>query len=376
MTPPTPFLEIEVLRKRFGAQEVLKGVDLTVGSGERLVLLGPSGCGKTTLLNLLAGLLTADGGRIRCQGEVLDEPATRTHLPMQRRGFAMVFQDFALWPHMTVEENVAFGLRVQGIPREKRRTRVGEVLEMVQMSAFGHRRPGQLSGGQKQRVSIARALAVEPRLLLLDEPLSALDARLREDLKGELSRLLRETGVTAVYVTHDQAEAFALGDRIALMNGGRLVQVGTPRQVYAEPASTFAATFLGVSNLFRAVGEGDAWQLANGSPATARLVVRREAVTVAPPAPGPGGDASHGESIGASDRATNGAGATAPDGSVRLRGICRRTDFLGDRHEAWVELDDGTLVRGFASPDLVPLLEGGRSAEVRFHRADARIVPE
>lgn len=376
MTPPTPFLEIEGLRKRFGAQEVLKGVDLTVGSGERLVLLGPSGCGKTTLLNLLAGLLTADGGRIRCQGEVLDEPATRTHLPMQRRGFAMVFQDFALWPHMTVEENVAFGLRVQGVPRERRRTRVGEVLEMVQMSAFGHRRPGQLSGGQKQRVSIARALAVEPRLLLLDEPLSALDARLREDLKGELSRLLRETGVTAVYVTHDQAEAFALGDRIALMNGGRLVQVGTPRQVYAEPASTFAATFLGVSNLFRAVGEGDAWQLANGSPATARLVVRREAVTVAPPAPGPDGDASNGESIGASDRATNGAGATAPDGSVRLRGICRRTDFLGDRHEAYVELDDGTLVRGFASPDVVPLLEGGRSAEVRFHRADARIVPE
>jgi ABC-type Fe3+/spermidine/putrescine transport system ATPase subunit len=343
-----PFLEARGLVKSFGSTRVLQGVDFAVRKGERLVLLGPSGCGKTTLLNLIAGMLPADEGELLCDGEVIDSAQRGVHTPMRRRGFAMVFQDFALWPHMTVAENVAFGLRIQGTGRSERRERVSEVLRMVQMEGFADRRPTQLSGGQQQRVSIARALAVRPRLLLLDEPLSALDARLREDLKVELSMLLRETGVTSVYVTHDQSEAFTLASRIALMNEGRLEQIGTPQEVYAHPASIFAATFLGVSNLLAGSRENGHFRLTDGTaiplassggaaPAAGRLMVRRESVSV------------H-------------AGRGDENGSVALAGICRRKDFLGDRYEAFVEVSGGVTLRGFAMPGI----EVGADVEVRF----------
>ncbi len=214
-----------------------------------MVLLGPSGCGKTTLQNVIAGLTPLDAGRCTCGDRVLDDPASRVFVPLRERGFATVFQDFSLWPHMTVAENVAFGLRVRGVPDHERAQRVASALEKVRMSNFADRLPASLSGGQQQRVSIARAMAVQPRLLLLDEPLSALDARLREELRGELSRLLREEGQTAVYVTHDQAEAFALGDLVAVMRDGRIEQLDTPEALYRAPRTRFVAEFIGSANV-------------------------------------------------------------------------------------------------------------------------------
>jgi len=348
------FLEIRGLHKAFDGVEVLKGIDLTVEQGERLVLLGPSGCGKTTLLNLIAGMLAADGGEILCEGEVLDRIESGIHRAMRRRGFAMVFQDFALWPHMTVFDNVAFGLRIQGVPRAARRARVHEVLEMVQMENFVDRRPDRLSGGQKQRVAIARALAVRPRLLLLDEPLSALDARLREELKAELGILLREAGTTSVYVTHDQSEAFTLASRVALMNEGRIEQVGTPEEVYAEPSGTFPATFLGVSNIFE-------WSASDGMV----RIGERTAVPIPPPgnATTPGGERpGRGRLLVRRESVVIDAEFAPPNGMISIAGVCRRRDFLGDRHEAFVEIEGGMVVRGFAPPSVEP----GRPVEVRF----------
>ncbi len=353
------FLEARGLAKSFGSERVLRGVDFSLQRGERLVLLGPSGCGKTTLLNLVAGMLGADEGELHCEGEVIDDPLRRVHRPMRRRGFAMVFQDFALWPHMTVAENVAFGLEVQGIDRTARRERVREVLRMVQMESFAERRPTQLSGGQQQRVSIARALAVRPRLLLLDEPLSALDARLREELKGELAALLRETGVTAIYVTHDQSEAFTLASRIALMHEGRIEQIGTPEEVYANPATAFVATFLGVSNLIPYARQNGSLLVGGrrtpvplvtrepDPPREGRLMVRREAVTV-------------------------GLQGAPVNGAIALEGVCRRKDFLGDRHEAFVEIEEGLILRGFAGPGI----EEGTRVEVRFASDAIRFLSE
>jgi ABC-type Fe3+/spermidine/putrescine transport system ATPase subunit len=221
-----------------------------VRDGECLVLLGPSGCGKTTLLNVIAGAVPLRSGRLTLGERVLDNPDARRFVPMDQRGFSMVYQDFSLWPHMTVADNVGFGLRVRRIPRAERETRIRGALRKVRMLEYADRRPSSLSGGQQQRVAIARALAVQPAVLLMDEPLSALDAKLREELKGELTLLLEETGQTAVYVTHDQSEAYALGDQVALMRGGRIEQCGEPEEIYSRPLTDYVADFLGGANLF------------------------------------------------------------------------------------------------------------------------------
>ncbi|MCX7231445.1 MAG: ABC transporter ATP-binding protein [Burkholderiales bacterium] len=221
----------------------LHPVDLEIGAGETVVLLGPSGCGKTTTLRIVAGLESPDEG-----GRVLFGDADVTRLPIERRNVGMVFQSYALFPNMTVEGNVAYGLRVRGLPAAERDARVREMLAMTQLEPLAARRIDQLSGGQRQRVALARAIAPRPRVLLLDEPLTALDARLRETLRVEIDRLLRSLGITTVYVTHDQAEAMALGDRIAVMAEGRIAQVGTPQQVYNEPADAFVADFIGTMN--------------------------------------------------------------------------------------------------------------------------------
>ncbi|RLK51106.1 phosphate-selective porin O/P [Alkalispirillum mobile] len=209
----TAAISSDSLRKSFDGRAVLRDISFELPAGQCLVLLGPSGCGKSTLLNIVTGMLQADGGELWCDGQLLDSSARAVHRPMKKRGFAMVFQDFSLWPHMTVADNVAFGLRVQGVRGAERRKRVADALEQVQMDELADRKPNTLSGGQAQRVAIARAIAVRPRLLLLDEPLSALDAKLRDELKVEISALIRKTGVTALYVTHDQAEAFTLAAR-------------------------------------------------------------------------------------------------------------------------------------------------------------------
>ncbi|MGC9400789.1 MAG: ABC transporter ATP-binding protein [Anaerolineae bacterium] len=241
------FLNVTNIHKDYEGAPLLCGVDFTVERGEIASLLGPSGSGKTTLLRIIAGLERAKGGRITLDGEDL------SGVPTHRRGIVLMFQEYALFPHKTVAENVAFGLKYQGSrSHEALQSRVASVLSLVGLEGFADRDVSELSGGERQRVALARSLAPEPRLLLLDEPLGALDRNLRERLMEELPAILREVGVTAITVTHDQEEAFALADRVILLHAGRVVQSGTPAEVYAAPASRWVARFLGLRNLLPA----------------------------------------------------------------------------------------------------------------------------
>jgi spermidine/putrescine transport system ATP-binding protein len=239
-------VQLENLTKRYGGHEAVRGIDLDIPPGEFFSLLGPSGCGKTTTLRMIAGFERPSGGRVLLDGK--DVSGT----PPNRRNVNTVFQSYALFSHLTVAENVAFGLRFTKATRGETRIRVGEALSLVQMQEFRDRKPHQLSGGQQQRVALARALILNPSVLLLDEPLGALDAKLRKTLQVELKALQEQVGVTFVYVTHDQEEALTMADRLAVMSGGRIEQVGSPREVYEEPASAYVADFLGVSNLLDA----------------------------------------------------------------------------------------------------------------------------
>jgi putative spermidine/putrescine transport system ATP-binding protein len=229
------------------ATRALQPVSLEVGRGETVVFLGPSGCGKTTLLRIIAGLETPDAG-----GRVLFNAVDVTAVPIEKRNVGMVFQSYALFPNMSVAENIGYGLRIRAIGRKERAARVAELVELTGIKGLEQRRIDQLSGGQRQRVALARAVAVHPSVLLLDEPLTALDAALRERLRGELDRLLRTLGITTVYVTHDQAEAMILGDRIVVMRNGAIVQIGSPRSIYLEPTSRFVAEFIGAANIIEA----------------------------------------------------------------------------------------------------------------------------
>ncbi len=237
------FLELENLGKTFGAHRAVDGLTLAVEKGEFVSLLGPSGCGKTTTLQMIAGFVEPSGGAIRLDGG--DLLAVRP----ARRGLGIVFQSYALFPHMTVAENVSFGLEMQGVARAERDKRVAGTLQLVGLADFAARFPRQLSGGQQQRVALARALVIRPRILLLDEPLSNLDAKLREEMQIELRQIQRSVGTTTILVTHDQAEAMALSDRIVVMNKGRAEQIGRPNEVYEQPATPFVANFLGKTNL-------------------------------------------------------------------------------------------------------------------------------
>ncbi|EON16352.1 ABC transporter ATP-binding protein [Cupriavidus necator] len=237
----------------------LQPLDLDIGAAETVVLLGPSGCGKTTTLRIIAGLEYPDAG-----GEVWFGDTCVTALPIEQRGVGMVFQSYALFPNMTVSENIGYGLRVRRVDAATRRTRVADMLAMMHLEPFADRRVDQLSGGQRQRVALARAIAVQPRVLLLDEPLTALDAKLRDALRADINQLLRNLGITAVYVTHDQAEAMALGDRIIVMDKGRIAQTGTPQDIYRAPANAFVADFIGTMNRLSAAAENGAWRVPGG----------------------------------------------------------------------------------------------------------------
>ncbi|MFL5803314.1 MAG: ABC transporter ATP-binding protein [Roseiflexaceae bacterium] len=236
-------LDIHDIRKSYGGVPALRSVSLQVAAGAVVCLLGPSGCGKTTLLRVVAGLERADGGSVCFAGRPIDG------VPPHLRGFGLKFQDYALFPHRNVAENIAFGLRMQNLPRERLVARVAEMLTLVGLEGYERRRVYELSGGERQRVALARSLAPSPRLLMLDEPLGALDRALRERLLDELRTILKRVGVTSIYVTHDQAEAFAIADWLVLMNGGRIEQQGQPEAVYRHPATDFAARFLGLANL-------------------------------------------------------------------------------------------------------------------------------
>src|SRR5882724_5141457 len=249
-------IQIERVTKRFGDVTAVRDLSLEIRDREFVTLLGPSGCGKTTLLRLIAGFMTPNEGSIRVGARTLSTPAAV--VPPERRGMGMVFQNYAVWPHKTVYQNVAFGLEVRKVSRADARARVARVLDLVNLAGLEGRYPSELSGGQQQRVALARSLVVEPEILLLDEPLSNLDAKLREQMRVELKRLQRRTGITFVYVTHDQSEALALSDHIAVIHGGRLQQYGTPQDVYAKPANRVVADFMGLVNLVpaRVTGPG------------------------------------------------------------------------------------------------------------------------
>jgi putative spermidine/putrescine transport system ATP-binding protein len=248
------YLDVRGVAKRFRETSVIQDLDLQVRAGEFVALLGPSGCGKTTLLRIIAGLLTADTGRVILDG------ADITRVPAHKRNVGVVFQNYALFPHLTVAENVAFGLKARGTPSAEIATAVTRSLALVRLAEYGPRPIFALSGGQQQRIAVARALAVRPKLLLLDEPLSALDRKLRETMRMELQHLLRDLGITAVFVTHDQDEALVMADRIAVMNAGRIEQFDTPAAVYAAPATPFVLDFVGMSTRLRgtvAAANGD-----------------------------------------------------------------------------------------------------------------------
>ncbi|CAH0254190.1 ABC transporter ATP-binding protein [Roseomonas sp. CECT 9278] len=250
-----PRLTLTGLTKAYGKLTVVDRVDLTLEEGEFVSLLGPSGCGKTTTLRMIAGFVDPTGGTISVDGGVLSAPGAV--VPPERRGMSMIFQSYAIWPNMTVAQNVAFGLELRKLPREEVKRRVAEMLAVVQLDKLAHRYPAELSGGQQQRVALARAIVVKPSVLLLDEPLSNLDANLREEMRFEIRRLHDEFRITTVYVTHDQAEAMATSDRIAVMNQGRIEQVDAPHLLYTRPRTRFVAGFVGRTNLLEARIEGD-----------------------------------------------------------------------------------------------------------------------
>jgi iron(III) transport system ATP-binding protein len=246
-------VELEHLGKNFGAEQAVRDVNLAVEQGEFVTLLGPSGCGKTTTLRCIAGLERPDTGEIRIGGDIVAAPARGIFLAPENRNIGMVFQSYAVWPHMTVFDNVAYGLRVRRASASVIRERTMRALELVGLAQLADRYATKLSGGQRQRVALARAIVYEPRVILFDEPLSNLDAKLREQMRVELVRLQHEVGITSIYVTHDQAEALVMSDRVVVMDKGVIQQIGDPQTIYAQPANTFVANFIGVANLIPGV---------------------------------------------------------------------------------------------------------------------------
>ncbi len=275
-------VRIENCGKTFAdGTRALEPVTLDIARGETLVLLGPSGCGKTTMLRIIAGLETPDEG-----GKVLFDGKDMTRVPIERRNVGMVFQSYALFPNMSVAENIGYGLKIRGVPKHERAARVAELVALTNITGLENRRIDQLSGGQRQRVALARAVAMRPGILLLDEPLTALDAALRDRLRGELNRLLRALGITAIYVTHDQSEAMELGDRIVVMSKGAIAQIGSPRDIYFAPRNRFVAEFIGAANIIESSVENGYLVLPGGrQPITSQVnlvvavaMVRPEAI--------------------------------------------------------------------------------------------------
>jgi putative spermidine/putrescine transport system ATP-binding protein len=298
-------VRIENCGKTFAdGTRALEPATLSIESGETLVLLGPSGCGKTTMLRIIAGLEVPDAG-----GRILFDAKDVTRLPIERRNVGMVFQSYALFPNMSVAENIGYGLKVRGVPKMEREERVAELIELTNITGLENRRIDQLSGGQRQRVALARAVAIRPGILLLDEPLTALDAALRERLRGELNRLLRALGITAIYVTHDQAEAMELGDRIVVMRKGAIAQIGSPREIYFAPQSRFVAEFIGAANIIEGAVEDGHLVLPGGRQPTRGQASLSAAVAMIRP-----------ETIGVVDAA-----------DAVLSGTVDSVSFIGDR---------------------------------------------
>jgi putative spermidine/putrescine transport system ATP-binding protein len=304
----TPEIRLSGIRRTFGEVTALDGVDLVIEPGEFFTMLGPSGSGKTTLLRVIAGFERPDAGRVELAGRDV------TRVPPYDRDVNTVFQDYALFPHMSVQDNVEYGLRVKRVDRSERRARAQQALTTVDLAGYGERKPAQLSGGQRQRVALARAIVNAPKVLLLDEPLGALDLKLRQGMQIELKRIQREVGITFVYVTHDQEEALTMSDRVAVFNHGRIEQVGTPVEIYDQPTTDFVAGFVGVSNVVRRNGR--------------TMTIRPERISLLP------------------------ADASAPAGATVVAGSITDTVFLGMLTRYTIALTDGsTLVAVRPNPD-------------------------
>jgi putative spermidine/putrescine transport system ATP-binding protein/spermidine/putrescine transport system ATP-binding protein len=359
---PSPALELQGLTKRFGSTAAVDRVNLTVAPGEFVTLLGPSGCGKTTTLNLIAGFITADEGEIMLAGETVGER------PPFRRDLGLVFQDYALFPHMTVAENVGFGLKMRKVKALEIERRVSEALAMVKLAGLGARRPLQLSGGQRQRVALARALVIRPAMLLLDEPLSNLDLKLREEMRGEISSLQRRLGIATVFVTHDQGEALTMSDRIAVMRSGRIEQIGTPTDIYERPTTRFVASFIGAINILAAKVEsveptGLARLTASAGPAVVRL----------PSGLAPGAAVTM---TVRPERLRLAAPGTAPAGGTTWPATVDSVVYLGARRELRVRLADGTIAIAEATNDGQRAWSPGDTVVVWFTAEDAWIIAE
>ena len=363
-SPGPPALALEGLRKRFvrTAAAAVDGISLEVGQGELVTLLGPSGCGKTTTLNLIAGFLPPDDGEIRLGGRSVRD------LPPFRRDLGIVFQDYALFPHMTVAENVGFGLRMRGVPAREIGDRVSEALAMVQLSGLEARRPLQLSGGQRQRVALVRALVIRPTMLLLDEPLSNLDLKLREEMRSEISALQRRLGIATVFVTHDQGEALTMSDRIAVMRNGRIEQLGTPEDIYERPATRFVAGFIGSINMLPAkvetVEAGGRARLATAAgPVIARLP------------PGLGAGASAALTV-RPERLRIAAEGRSPAGSIGWPATIESLVYLGARYEVGLRLADGTMATVDMPNDGAAAWTAGARVTAWFKPDDAWVIAD
>ena len=344
----TGHVAIEGVIKRFGPLTVLDGVSLTLPKGELLTLLGPSGCGKTTLLRIIAGFLQQDGGHVRVAGRVIDGE------PPHRRDFGMVFQHYAVFPHMSVFDNVAYGLNARGADSAAIAKKVAAALGRVRLGDYAKRFPPQLSGGQKQRVGLARAIVIEPELLLMDEPLSNLDAKLRIEMRQEIRLLQRELGITTIYVTHDQEEALAVSDRIAVLERGHLLQIDAPRRIYEDPAHLFVADFIGGANKLAASAADGAARLAAGPVIATRVA------------------------------AEAGAGLTvtlriedlrlAPEGAdwLRLQGRVILVSYLGARQRLACALADGSTIEADIDPG-ARIPDAGAPIDLWFSPLRARI---
>jgi putative spermidine/putrescine transport system ATP-binding protein/spermidine/putrescine transport system ATP-binding protein len=350
------------IEKKFGTFTAVHPMSLEIPEGAFVTLLGPSGCGKTTTLRMVAGLLDPTAGQITIKGRQVND------LPIHKRNLGIVFQNYALFPHRTIAENVGFGLRYRNVPRDEAARRVREALELVQLPDLGERYPSALSGGQQQRIALARAIVIEPDVLLLDEPLSALDANLREDMRVELKRIQHRIGVTSIFVTHDQAEALAMSDQIVVMSNGRVEQVGPPEAVYNAPASEFVANFLGASNILPA----RCTARANGT-ATLEAELFGTVPVPAEKAPNLGGEGPA-KLVLRAEKLQLALPGKAPPDHIAADAVVETVDYQGQAVRYFVRTPDGRQLQAINMIDGRPFAEGA-AVQIRFRPRDCAALP-
>ena len=333
-------IHVDNVTKAYGKNIVIQGLSAEIKPGEFFTLLGPSGCGKTTLLRMIIGFNTIEGGEIRVDDKVIN------NIPTNKRNMGMVFQNYAVFPHMSVRDNVAYGLKTRRVPKAERYRRANEILKLVKIDQYADRMPTQLSGGQQQRVALARAIVIEPEVLLMDEPLSNLDAKLRVEMRNVIKQIQHQIGITTVYVTHDQEEALAISDRIAVMHDGVIQQIGTPKYIYQRPANEFVSTFIGLSNLLNATVKENTLDFGNGYAVPLRTL--REGVS------GPVHVAVRPEEF-----------TIHTDGTTGIPATVNSSVFLGMTQHYFMSLADGKEIEVVENSDLTDIIPDGTAVTLR-----------